>query len=597
MFKIIHNLDRRDRVPIDRNNLVVCLRVYSDSGYVDNIQLCYWNRQLDDPLSYKKIKMKLITKSKEINYYEGVISTPYPSSYIKYFFKVTNGTDKVYYDYYGERNEFNPKYAFEYLYSNALDVMSPVKWAKDAVFYHIFPERFYNGDSTLDPESIVEWGTEPTRENFMGGDIPGITQKLDYIKDLGFNALYLNPIFKATSNHKYDTTDYYKIDPNFGTDHDFRRFIEECHKRDIYVILDGVFNHCGFDFPIFREALSNSNSKYRSWFYFDDIVLNENLVLDYECVGYFDKMPKLNFTNNEVRDYFINIGEYWVKEYNIDGWRLDVADEVSYSFWYDFRNAIKTIKPDAFLLAETWGEKPEMLLGDQMDSVMNYLFRDAVKEFIADESITTSQFDERLSRITMIYSQKVRSQLYNLIGSHDTERFFTSVKENSEKYKLALTLLFMFRGIPSLYYGDEIPLPGENDPGCRSAMQWEETETDIRNHVKKLINIRHTKEAIKSGDFTSNICDDKKSCYGFIRSTGLETICIVVNRSDQDQKIDLPINFNGSKMKELLTGKEEVLVDIDPDDAAQYYNSDVNSYIKKCRIGIEANNAMIYEVC
>jgi len=597
MYKIIHNQDRRDRVPIDRNNLVICLRVHSDSAHEANVQLCHWNRQLDDPQSYNVIKMKLITRSSEYDYYEGIISTTYPSSYIKYIFKIEDSMSEVFWDYYGERLTFSSKHAFEYLYTNALDVIRPVKWLENAVFYQIFPERFYNGNTVLNPEVTCEWDAEPTRENFMGGDLSGITKKLDYLVGLGVNALYLNPIFQAISNHKYDTTNYYKIDQNFGTNLDFKEFVEECHKRDIRVILDGVFNHCGDTFPFFEEALNDINSKYRKWFYFDDIVLNENEKLEYECVGYYDRMPKFDYSNREVRDYFIDVGEFWMKEYNIDGWRLDVADEISYSFWYEFRNAIKTINPDALLLGETWGEKPDMLLGDQMDSVMNYLFMDAVKEYIAEESISTSQFDERLNRITMVYSRNVRGQLFNLIGSHDTERFYTSVNEDNEKYKIAMTLLLMYRGVPSIYYGDEIPLTGKNDPGCRGTIDWSNNANAMREYIQKLISIRHSKEAIRVGDFTSNVCDNKKSCYGFIRSTDLETMCILVNLSNQEQIIDLPINVTGVKIKELLSGKEGVMVDLGAIDVEEFHNSDINSYIMKSQICIGANSSAIYEVC
>ncbi|RRD94833.1 alpha-glycosidase [Clostridiales bacterium COT073_COT-073] len=559
MFILKHKPDKIDRYPIDRYNLVIKARIDSwDLSFEkDSIKLefCYWNRQTDKPNEYRTEEMALVYKTKNSAHYELVLNTNYPTSYLKYFFK--SGDD--YYDYYGSSKEFIEGNAFEYLYTNNQIFDGEVSWLKDAVFYQIFPERFCNGNRQLDPINVEKWGAKPTSTNFMGGDIVGIIKRLDYLEELGINALYINPIFEANDNHKYDTMNYFKIDPHFGTEDDLKELVKKCHSRGIKVVLDGVFNHCGYSFPLFQKALKDKNSSFRDWFYFKEFELPDGKILDYECVGYYPFMPKFNYSNKEVREYIVRIGKYWIEEYDIDGWRLDVADEVEFQFWYRFREAIKEVKPEAVMIGETWGEQTSMFLENQMDSLMNYIFRDAVISYLAKERISTSQFDERLNSILWIYPKNRVNQLFNLLGTHDTERFMTVVEENERKYVLGLVLLYTFVGIPSLYYGDEFAMLGGNDPDCRKAMVWGETKFDFSKLIRRLVDIRKRYKAIREGSFKTIYCSDKQKVYAFKREYKKEKIYVILNISQFDQTCTL--KENGVKEQEYinLLNEEEVI--------------------------------------
>ena len=227
-------------------------------------------------------------------------------------------------------------------------------WVPDAVFYQIFPERFYNGDPSNDPPGTEAWGGVPTRENFFGGDLAGITQKLDYIADLGCNALYLNPIFKAGTNHKYDTHDYFQIDPVFGDDAAFDTLIREAHAKGIRVVLDGVFNHCGDSFASFQDVLEHGvNSPYKDWFDVYAFPIQQEPLPNYATCGGAHYLPRLNAHHPDVEAFIHKVALYWLAR-GIDGWRLDVPYEVHTDFWRRFRETVKATYPDAYLVAEEW---------------------------------------------------------------------------------------------------------------------------------------------------------------------------------------------------------------------------------------------------
>ncbi len=590
---IRHEQNKEYRIAIDKNKLLI--RVEVMEKLKENplkIKMLYWNRQLENLDCCHEQEMELISRYNGVSVYEGIVTIDYVVSYLKYIFRIERNNEIQIFDYYGLRKEGNSKYAFEYIYTNSNDVLIQSKWLKESMFYQIFPERFCNGDTTNDPEEIVTWESKPTRTNFMGGDIKGIADNIEYLVDLGINAIYLNPIFQGKSNHKYDTVDYFKIDENFGTEDDFRSFIDKCHQNGIKVILDGVFNHCGSDFPQFVEAKNNCLSKYRDWFVFDAFKNESQIDVDYECVGYYKYMPKLNYSSDEVRKYFLEVGKFWIEDYDIDGWRLDVADEIDASFWYEFRREILAIKNDAILIAETWSEKKDMLYHNQMDSLMNYIFRDAVVDFIADQRISGYEFEERLSKIIGIYPSVISNQLYNLIGSHDTERFLTLVNGSIDKHKMAIGLMYMFKGIPALYYGDEVLLTGENDPGCRGTMDWNPKNTII-DYIKRLANIRKHNKEVRYGTYRANLCT--YHCVGFVRSFENENIYTIINNSVQDEMIELPVFEEEGIMSELLYGKEEYVIKPIVN-KKEYYNSDVNDYMGTVQFPIKKYELLILKM-
>ena len=371
------------------------------------------------------------------------------------------------------------------------------------MYYQIFPERFRNGDGSLSPPNTEPWGSKPTRENFMGGDLPGIIEKLDYIAELGVTCIYLTPVFASLSNHKYDTIDYYKIDPHFGTKDDLKRLVDGAHRRGMRVILDGVFNHCGYYWPIFQDVVRNSaTSKYRDWFFVQRYPVQPDPER-YDCVGHYKWMPKLNLSNKETRCYFIGVGKYWLRESGADGWRLDVADEVPVTFWEEFAYEVKREFPDCILIGETWGDAGKLVEPGRLDSAMNYLFRDAVRDWLALGKISASEFAGRANRTLALYPYEVSLRMYNPLDSHDTVRFLTYCGGNEESHRLAVALQMTFPGCPAVYYGDEVGMDGGNDPDCRKAMDWERAESKAGPYewYRRLIALRKSSKALTRGDF------------------------------------------------------------------------------------------------
>src|SRR5699024_2116720 len=251
---------------------------------------------------------------------------------------------------------------FAYSYLNKIDILKIPSWVKDTVWYQIFPDRFANGDESINPKDTKPWGTPPTNENFMGGDLQGVIDNLDYLKDLGVTGLYFCPITMGNTNHRYDTIDYMKIDPHLGDKKTLKKLIKEAHKREMKVMLDAVFNHIGYYSNKWQDVIKNKEkSKYKEWFYIKDInkvdtPLNEinSKNIPYETFSCVAQMPKLNTENEEVIEYLLAVGKYFIKEFDIDAWRLDVSNEVDHSFWRQFRKEVKKIKPDVYILGEIW---------------------------------------------------------------------------------------------------------------------------------------------------------------------------------------------------------------------------------------------------
>lgn len=533
------------------------------------------------------------------------------------------------------------------------------QWAKSAVWYQIFPERFRNGDPSNDPklkdiigadpaEMPKEWQIHPWGSDWhklqpyevkngeaelwkhilrrrYGGDFQGIIDKLDYIKQLGFNAIYLNPVFDSPSLHKYDGASYHHADPNFGPDPEGdRRLIEsenpldpstwvwtkadelllklikECHKREIKVILDGVFNHMGVNSFAFQDLLKNQEkSPYKDWFIvksFNDSV--KGTVFDYE--GWFGvkSLPEFKEDANGIvkgpRDYIFAATQRWMNpkgegiENGVDGWRLDVAFCVGHKFWKDWRNHVKSINPEAYLTAEIVQPPQEVLpylSGDEFDGEMSYNFAFACAEFFFDpkgKNISPTEFDQKLRELREIYPGGIPYVVQNLFGSHDSNRLgsyilnrgigkyrnwgeyfnlsqassnknYNTSKPGKEEIRLQkLFILFQMTnvGAPMVYYGDEVGMWGANDPDCRKPMIWEDIQyedsdvsinSDLFDFYKRAISIRRNNVSLNIGDFQTLITNDSENLYAFMRSFAKQKIVVVINNSDSDKVIQLPI--------------------------------------------------------
>ena len=519
--------------------------------------------------------MECYARDKSFDYFSCNVVLDEAVKYLRYYIVVDEDGKKQYVNTYGMEEQEPREGFFEYHYTNENDVFKVPEWTKRAVMYQIFPERFNNGNRENDPEDVKDWDGVPTRVNHFGGDIKGIYEKLEYISDLGIDAIYLTPIFEAESNHKYDTIDYFKIDKEFGTMDEFKGLVEKAHRLNIKIILDGVFNHCGYYFEPFQDVIKNQDkSKYKDWFYVSEFPL-ETDPPSYECVGYYKWMPKLRHKTKEVRDYILKVGEYWIKEADIDGWRLDVCDEVDFTLMHEFRQMVKEINPDLAIIGETWTDGRDLLRGDQVDSVMNYLFRDTLVSFIAKEGIDAKEFDSRIGKMLSIYNRQVYNSLYNMLGSHDTDRFLTMCNENIDKMKLAAAFQMTFPGMPVIYYGDEVGMAGKNDPDCRRAMEWENQNEDIKKHYKEFIEIRKSNISLQRGEFKPILCNGM--AYGFARVYADESIYVVINVSEDTILTELPVfeNDKNAKYTSLLSNRQYM---INKSENRNFYNNDIYDF-------------------
>ena len=425
---------------------------------------------------------------------------------------------------------------------HSLSQAQPPGWVKDAVFYQIFPERFANGDPANDPPGTESWGGTPTTKNYFGGDIQGIIDHLGYITSLGVNALYINPIFESNTNHKYQTKDYLRIDPHFGTEHTFKTLIDSCHARGIRVVIDGVFNHTGVDFFAFADIRKNgARSKYVKWYNIHSFPLGPVRKPNYEAWWGYGSLPKLMTQNPEVREYLFGVTRHWMN-LGIDGWRLDVPNEIPHEFWIEWRKLVKSINPEAYIVGEIWENGAPWLKGDQFDAVMNYRFRDACVDFFAKGKTTAHGLDTALARQRAEYPPEVNYALQNLLGSHDTERFLTMCKGDTRAWKLAVLLQMTYPGAPMIYYGDEVGMEGGKDPGCRGTMIWDDQRQnrDMLSFLRGVTALRSKHEVFRRGTFASLTSRDTSGIFTFVRKQGEKTACVVLNRSQAEEPVELP---------------------------------------------------------
>ena len=443
---------------------------------------------------------------------------------------------------------------------NAADVFKTPDWVKNTVWYQIFPERFNNADASIDPAGVLPWASkDPSYDTFFGGDILGITEKLDYLADLGINGIYLCPIFKSPSTHKYDTEDYFEIDPQFGTKETFKQFVEAAHAKGIKVMLDMVVNHCGYNFGPWQDVLEHGeNSEYKDWFHIRNfpVVRDEEPVMpNYDAFAFSKRMPKMKTENPAVRDYFLDVARYWTEEFNIDAWRLDVANEVDHVFWREFRKMLHSIKNDIYILGEVWHDSNPWLRGDQFDAVMNYPLTNAINDFMARDKTTAEQFVNDIARVQTMYSRNVTEVNFNLLNSHDTERLLTTCKGDKRKALLAYTFLMTQPGSPCVYYGDEIGMDGHHDPDCRKCMIWDENEQDHKMFAtfKHLIALRKNHPALRACN-TECFATSDPDIILFKKSAPDEEIYILINNTENTKTIDLS-NILPKEYTDLLTNK------------------------------------------
>lgn len=489
------------------------------------------------PVIFTDREMSICASDEYFDYYEVTLAHPYKR--INYYFELISGMERVL--YYGDcfmeecvddRSEY-----YQLPYNHRADIVSPPAWAKDAVIYNIFPDSFATGRAYLSGTPVKKEFHGETVNGKLGGTIRGITENVSYLKDLGFNAVYINPIFAAGEYHKYDLLDYFHIDPCFGTDDEFKDMVALYHENGMKVIIDGVFNHCGWRFFAFDDVVKNGEaSRYKDWFYRLEFPVirpeNGEIYPGYECFGYERMMPKLNTQNPEVQDYFCQVCQYWLREYGIDGWRLDVASEINDEFWEKFYRAAKEINPDAILIGEVWETARHWLEGHKFDSTMNYDFRKHCRRFFAERSIDAYEFDGRVTHMRMRYrKQSVYAQL-NLLDSHDVSRFLSLCSGDERRYKLAVLFQMTFPGIPSVFYGDEKGISGIAEAEYRAPMPWKKEDDELFTFYKKAIWLRRKHTALRQGEYRTVHAERGSGLYIYARKTDSDTIIIAMNVSD-----------------------------------------------------------------
>jgi cyclomaltodextrinase len=490
------------------------------------------------------------------------------------------------------------------------------EWVRDAVFYQIFPDRFAISERVVKPGPLEPWDAPPTDHGFKGGDLYGILEHLDHVVDLGADALYLNPVFQSASNHRYHPYDLFKVDPILGGDQALRDLIDGCHARGVRVVLDGVFNHASRGFWPFHHVLEAGRaSPYRDWFFFhvedleagrplrayplearrlDPAIATEDQILSrgsLESLGYeawwdLPALPKLNTFNPHVREYLLAAAEHWIR-FGADGWRLDVADEVPAEFWSLFRERVKAANPDAYIVAEIWHEKPEALTGDMYDALMNYPLLGAILSFTGTghldrrvlsqhQTVLTLVHDDdapafaaRLDRALSVYDPAVTSVQLNLLGSHDTPRFLAMVSGDKTSLRLSTLLQMTLPGAPSIYYGDEIGMTGEQDPANRGAFPWDDVggwDRSLLADISGAARLRHEHPVLRRG--ATRIVAAESRTVAYVRWSGEEAALVVVNAGDEPSSIDLVLpelegrSLQSARWSATLAGPTETRIEV-----------------------------------
>jgi neopullulanase len=458
--------------------------------------------------------------------------------------------------------------------------MNTPAWVSDAIFYQIFPDRFAKSERVPKTGLRLEaWDVPPTIHGIKGGDLLGVAEHLDYLQDLGVTALYFTPVFASASNHRYHTYDYFQVDPILGGNAALRELVDEAHRRNIRVVLDGVFNHASRGFWQFHHTLENgAASPYVDWFHFDPDHLtgkrhwgaypspHEMRLIQEEgslkAIGYqgwwnLPALPKFNTNTPAVREFLFGVAEHWMR-FGIDGWRLDVPGEIDDdAFWREFRERVKAINPEAYIVGEIWYDARRWLQGDQFDASMNYPVTGACLSFIPGprldldttrtaggyqgmvSPIDAPAFADRIDGILGLYPPEVTHTQLNLLDSHDTPRFLTCARGDVDSLKLALAFIFCYPGAPCIFYGDEIGLSGRHDPECRQPFPWDESKwnKDLRSFVQALIRLRKEHAALRNGAYARIHASD--NVYAFKRDIEGESILVVINAGDASRTITL----------------------------------------------------------
>ena len=527
---ILHRPMSEYAFPLDEGHFVFRLR--TAKGDLKRVTFFYADRaDMASELTFFPLDMPLIRTDLLYDWYEITLETKWQR--IAYYFLLDDGAAQCRYagecfeklDAHIERSEY-----FQYPFHHKADLAAVPDWVKDAVVYNIFPDSFADGSRTISKQGKNETYNGFPSVSTYGGALRGIRENLDYIREMGFNCLYLNPIFAAGAYHKYDVMDYLHIDPCFGTDDDFKALVRSAHAQGIRMIVDGVFNHVSWHHFSFQDVLKNGKaSPYYDWFYDlpDPLTLPQaHEAPAYTCFAYVANMPKTNTACPSLREYFCEVGRHWIREYDVDGWRLDVANEVDDGFLRAFRRAVKQEKHDAVIIGEIWENAEHFMTGDMVDGAMNYDFRRFCTQYFAEGILTAATFDLRLSSLLMRYKKQMLPAQLNLLDGHDTCRFLSLCQGDLNKIELAILFQMTFIGMPCVFYGDEKGMTGMREKEYRMPMPWG-AESSLTDTYQAFIRLRRAHAALREGAFVT--LETKGHMLRYARVLPDERIEIVVN--------------------------------------------------------------------
>lgn len=518
---IFHDTTKKYAYALEKGHFVI--RIKTKKNDIKRVTLLHQDKYI--PVQFHDTRcateMYKIASDNYCDYYE--VQLDMDMVCLRYQFMLEDYEGNV---FYYANHEFykEPREHIDYMYDcpqtlREEEMVITPDWAKNKVVYQIFPSRF----ATSKKVSHKTWYQAPIDHKAdLKGDLRGIIDHLEHLKDLGVDIIYMTPIFESPSSHKYNTVDYYKIDPSFGNEADIKELVEKAHALGMRVIMDAVFNHTGTDFFAFKDVQKKKEkSEYLDWYYIDGFPLKTQWGTkpNYKTFSYFGGMPKLNLQNDETAEYCINVGRYWMEKYNIDGWRLDVGDEVSHKFWRRFRKAMKETNPEALIIGEIWHHAEDFLDGEEWDTVMNYPFCFAIENLVAKESITVSQFLGQMGYLEGNLHAKIYPLLWNLIDSHDFSRFMYRCEEDVDKFKFGVGLQLLWPGMPFIYYGDEYGMTGGADPDCRRGMVWDEAyqNKEVYEWYRRLIRIRKEYPVLTEGRTIDVFTDDTHGVFAITK--------------------------------------------------------------------------------
>lgn len=524
--------------------------------------------------------MRLWGQTRRFQFWE-VVVTP-ARSRVVYSFALKREDGAVV--YWGRRGMGNVVESAFMLNLAAMPPLQTPTWMHGAVIYQIFPERFANGDPSNDPPGTVPWNAPPRSRQFQGGDLQGITAHLDYLQDLGIDVVYLTPIMPSPSNHKYDAADYTRVDVDFGGDEALRALTAGLHERGMKIVLDASFNHCHPRFFAFQDLLHRgAASPYRDWFVVKEFPIkvrarphkaaahwrgseaelrawldqfavasgvpvelldDDGPVLEPTYEAWFGvlNMPKINQSHAAARAYFLDVAAYWLREFDINGWRMDVAQHVVDDFWVDFRRTVKGVNPEAYLLAEIWGDTSDWLQGDMFDATMNYTFRSLCLDYFGRGRLATADFLDGVQQMLAMYAEPVTLVNQNLLSSHDTPRFLHLCGEDVHRWRQATLFQMTLPGAPGIYYGDEIGMTGGHDPDCRRTFPWDDPQSwqqETWQFTRSLIHLRRAHAALRLGDW--RLVWATAEAFAFVRSWGAERLLVVLARAEGIASAAIPV--------------------------------------------------------